>query len=262
MTAGAALSIAVLLGLIFGSFATALSFRLPRGVPIFSTERSQCPSCGHVLSVLDLVPILSWLFLLGRCRHCRRPIGTRYPIIELSTLILCLVIASVYGVSATTAPLFAITPILVSMFDIDLRYRIIPDSLNLALLIAGVLALVLNAAFAPQPATFFIQAGSAALSGVVIYGGGSLLLRAIGMAVMKREPLGFGDVKFYAAAGFWLGMSADAAVLFLIVSGLLGVVFTLLWKKRTGQAEAPFAPPLILAFFTALCVYPTGLVLF
>lgn len=70
-------------GLIIGSFATALVYRLPRGLDWVSA-RSRCPSCGHVLGVPDLVPVFSWLFLRGRCRHCGTKIPARYPLIELS----------------------------------------------------------------------------------------------------------------------------------------------------------------------------------
>jgi len=72
--------------------------------------------------------------------------------------------------------------------------------------------------------------------------------------------MGMGDVKFYAAAGFWLGLNIDAAILFMLVSGLSGVVFALAWKKRTGDAEAPFGPSLILAFIVALGFYAPGFV--
>ncbi len=256
MTPGAESAVAVFVGLVLGSFATALAFRLPRGISLFSAERSRCPSCGHTLSALDLVPLLSWLCLRGKCRHCACPIGLRYPLIELATLALCLLFAKAYGVTVASAPLFAAAPILVAMFDIDLRYRIIPDGLNLALLLAGILALGLGATGAEH----FMQTLGAALGGLLLYGGGALALRQAGMLALKREALGLGDVKLYAAAGFWLGLNVDAAVLFLIVSGLLGVAFTLGWKKKTGQPEAPFAPPLILAFIVALCLYPTGLI--
>ncbi|MCB1538670.1 MAG: prepilin peptidase [Alphaproteobacteria bacterium] len=70
------------LGLCLGSFATALVYRLPRGLN-WTTERSRCPSCGHALGVPDLVPVFSWLFLRGRCRHCGTRIPARYPLIEL-----------------------------------------------------------------------------------------------------------------------------------------------------------------------------------
>ena len=71
------------LGLCLGSFMTALAYRLPRGLN-WTTDRSRCPSCGHTLGVPDLVPLFSWLFLRGKCRHCHTPIPVRYPLIELA----------------------------------------------------------------------------------------------------------------------------------------------------------------------------------
>jgi leader peptidase (prepilin peptidase)/N-methyltransferase len=246
---------AVFLGLILGSFATALSYRVPRGISIAAVKRSRCPACRKSLGVPDLVPLLSWVFLKGRCRHCGARIGWRYPLIELATLALCLAFYAVYGLTAETFLIFALAPVLVSILDIDLHHKIIPDSLNMAILLTGVGLLFVNALLAGSPLDFILSKGVNAAGGSLLYGLGSLLLRQGAMAVMRREPMGIGDVKFYAAAGFWLGLNAEAAALFMIVSGFSGMIAALLWKKRTGEAEAPFGPALVIAFIAALLFY-------
>ena len=235
-----------------GSFATALSYRLPRDISIVSKVHSQCPACGHNLGCRDLVPVFSWLFLKGRCRHCQAAIGPQYPLIELATLTLCLLFYHVYGLKIETGAIFLLAPILVSLIDIDLRYKIIPDSLNLTIFLTGVAALGINAVMSVDPPSFIIEQGGTALGGTLIYGLGSLLLRHAAQLVLKREAMGLGDIKFYAAAGFWFGLSANAAATLLIVSGLSGIIMALAWKKHTGEAEVPFGPSLIIAFIVVL----------
>lgn len=251
----------VIIGLVLGSFATALSWRLPRGISIGGVRRSRCSSCQHDLGVPDLVPVLSWAFLRGKCRHCRAKISWRYPLIELATLGLCLLFYAVYGLRAETAAVFLLAPVLVSIIDIDLHHKIIPDSLNLAVLLTGAVLLLIHAVTGGNPVAALIGRGGDALAGMLIYGLGSLLLRQVMMRIMRREPMGLGDVKFYAVAGFWLGLDPDAASVFLLVSGFSGVVIALIWKRATGQAEVPFGPSLILAFIAAVCSYPPGFIL-
>jgi leader peptidase (prepilin peptidase)/N-methyltransferase len=250
----------VFLGLVFGSLATALSYRLPRGLPVSGRERSRCPSCGKTLGLIDLVPLLSWMALRGRCRYCHAPIGWRYPLIELATLLLCLFFYTAYGFKIESLAVFALAPVLVSIFDIDLRFKIIPNSLTLSIFLTGLAALLVNTLLSGSALDFLLGKGAAAAGAALLYGFGSLLLRQAVMFMMKREPLGMGDVKFYAAAGFWLGLNIDAAVLFMLVSGLSGVAFALVWKKRTGDAEVPFGPSLIVAFIAALYFYVPGFI--
>ena len=246
----------VFLGLVLGSFATALAYRLPRDLSMITKVHSQCPSCGHNLGVRDLVPLFSWIFLKGRCRYCQAAIGMQYPLIELATLALCLLFYSVYGLKPQTAMIFALAPVLVSLIDIDLRYKIIPNGLNLAIFLVGVAALGINAAMAASPAAFIMEQGAPAIGGTLLYGLGSLLLRQGAEVILKREAMGLGDVKFFAAAGFWLGLNANAASVLMIVSGMSGIGLALIWKKRTGEAEVPFGPSLIIAFIGVLWFFP------
>jgi leader peptidase (prepilin peptidase)/N-methyltransferase len=250
------ISFTVFLGLVLGSFATALSYRLPRDVSIVTKTHSQCPSCGHNLGVRDLVPFFSWILLKGRCRYCKAPIGWQYPLIEMATLGLCLLFYAVYGLKPETAAVFALAPLLVSIIDIDLRHKIIPDSLNLAIFFAGVAALAVNATLADHMTAFLLEKGGEAVGGAVLYGLGSLLLRQTAMYIMKREPMGLGDIKFFAAAGFWLGLNLEALAPFMMISGLSGILLAVIWKKLHREAEVPFGPSLIISFISVLCLYP------
>jgi len=253
--------IVVFIGLILGSFATALCYRLPRGLSMLTRARSRCPSCDHTLGVWDLVPLFSWIVLKGKCRYCQARIGTQYPLIEMATLGLCLLFYSVYGLTPETAAVYILAPVLVSIIDIDLRYKIIPDSLNLAIALTGMGALGINAALAAQPLDFIMQQGLPAVSGALIYGLGSLFLRYVGGVILKREAMGLGDVKFFAAAGFWLGLNANAIAALMMISGVSGIILALVWKKRSGEVEVPFGPSLIIAFIAVLYFFPAEFII-
>lgn len=255
MEDGFHLFLTLFLGLCFGSFATALAWRLPRGVSV-SLERSRCPSCSRTLGIADLVPVFSWLFLRGRCRSCRALIGWRYPLMELATLLLCLAFYARFGFSASTLLLFGLAPVLVAMTEIDLKHKILPDSLNLSVLALGAAVLFANALQSSDPPEFIVEKGGAALAGAALYGFGAAALRQGVMAVLKKDPLGWGDIKFFAAAGFWLGLDAMAAARFLLLSGLIGTALALAWRRRTGEAEFPFGPALLAAFAALLFWHP------
>lgn len=242
----------VLLGLCLGSFATALAWRLPRGVPLAKKARSNCPSCGHDLHARDLVPLFSWMTLGGRCRYCRAPVGLRYPLIELSTLALCIIFHAVFGFTAVTLCAFALAPALVAMVDIDFRHKILPDVLNAAMALAGLAAIVAAGLEAFDPPAHILSHLAQAMAAALMYGAGAFALRFAFLKATGKEALGLGDVKFFAAAGVWLGLSADSLAAFLLLSGALGVVIALLWKKIMRETEFPFGPALIAAFLAVL----------
>ena len=230
-------------GLCLGSFATALVYRLPRDISMLTKARSSCPSCRHTLGFPDLVPVFSYLFLKGRCRHCRAAIGPRYLLIEFATLALCLAVFFCFGFSVELLPVYLLMPALVSIVAIDLQHKIIPDALNAAVLIFGF--------FSPLTVDWMD-----ALGGALAFGLFSYLLRAVFMWRMKREPMGMGDVKFFAAAGMWIGIyNIESAVHFLFLSGFFGIILALLWKKIKGEPDFPFGPALVSALTVILFSY-------
>lgn len=239
-----------ILGLFFGSFATAIAHRVPAGLSWSfrrkgeSVPRSACPSCGTVLGPLDLVPVFSWLALRGRCRHCRAPIGWAYPATELATGLACAgVLAGRGGGDPVTIGLILACPFLMALLLIDLRHFILPDSLNLIL--AGLWASVVAASAWQGADAIGLLAGG--VTGGAVFG---LLALALGWVMKKalgKDALGLGDVKFFIVAGLWLG--AMMLPVFLIFSGFAGVVFGLVYRIVTKQAYFPFGPALIIAFY-------------
>jgi leader peptidase (prepilin peptidase) / N-methyltransferase len=255
MAEGLELAVTLFLGLCLGSFATALSWRLPRGVSI-SVERSRCPSCKRALGIPDLVPVFSWLFLRGRCRGCKAGIGWRYPVIELATLLLCLGFYARFGFSGPTLVLFGLAPVLVAMADIDLEFKILPDALNFAVGLLGLAALIANGFVATDALDFIERHFPPALGGAGLYALTSVALRQGVKAALKKDPLGWGDVKFFAAAGFWLGPDLLRLAHFMCAAGLAGTVMALAWRHWRREAEFPFGPALLAAFVLVLLLEP------
>lgn len=249
------LAFAVLSGLCLGSFASALSYRLPRDLSILTQRRSACPSCGHSLTAADLIPFFSWVFLRGCCRYCRKPIGARYPLIEIATAFLCYVVYFLYGATPQTVLLFLLMPVIVSIIDIDLMYKIIPDSLNAAVLALGVAAFGIWVIQTGPEASMIFHQVLQSVGGAALYILFSLSLRYIFSRALRKEAMGLGDVKFFGAVGFWLGLSLDKAGAFMALSGILGIVLGFIWAKLRQEKEFPFGPALALAFVSVLFVF-------
>ncbi|WP_435642025.1 prepilin peptidase [Micavibrio aeruginosavorus] len=242
----------LMFGLCCGSFATALIWRIPRGVSWIVAEkgaaRSACPHCQTPLTLWDLIPVFSWVFLRGRCRHCHKPIGWIYPTIELSTLLLCLGVYALWGYNAPGGIVMLTIPFLVALFVIDVRHFILPDQLNALVGVLGVIyQFVLGGA---EGAGFALLAG-------VIWGACAFVLGFLMKKILKKEALGLGDVKFFVVAGIWL--PAVMAPPFLMWSGVLGVGLALIWKITGRGAVFPFGPALIVAFGLCLALTRVGL---
>ncbi len=215
-----------------GSFLGVVVLRLPAGRSVLR-GRSACPRCGVGLGVLDLVPILSWCFARGRCRHCGAGISWRYPAIEVAAL-------------ATAAWSLAVLPgwlawggcalgwSLIALAAIDARHLLLPDALTLPLVPAG-----LAVAWAVDPAKLPGHALGAAA--------GFLALAAVGLAYRRlrgREGIGLGDAKLFAAAGAWVSWQGLPSILLLAAAGALAwhLAAARLSGRRPGGHELPFGP--------------------
>lgn len=234
------------LGLALGSFASAVSWRVPRELSWFAARgkaaHSACPSCGHRLGWADLVPLFSWLMLRGRCRYCRAAIGWRYPLIELATAAGCVAVYAVYGFSLSGVILMAALPFFVALIAIDFEHMILPDQINLVL--AG-----LGAGFVLTRAPEMIWQSIAA---AFVYAALAFALGWVMQKLLKKEALGLGDVKFFAVAGLWLGLAPFP--LYLILSGLFGVGIGVIFRIWKGDALFPFGPALVLALLACLLI--------
>ncbi|MGL6427015.1 prepilin peptidase [Aeromonas hydrophila] len=205
--------------------------------------RSACPHCGHAITAMENIPLLSWLWLKGRCRECQAPISARYPLVELLTALLSLVVAATYPPGWGLLAALLLTWVLVALTFIDLDKMLLPDQLTLPLLWGGLL--------------FNLTGGFAPLTDAVIGAmAGYLVLWSLYWAfklLTGKEGMGYGDFKLLAALGAWLGWQALPIVLLLssLVGAFIGIGLILL-RNHHQNKPIPFGPYLAIAGWIAL----------
>ncbi|HOO21528.1 MAG TPA: prepilin peptidase [Kiritimatiellia bacterium] len=234
-----------LAGLCIGSFLNVCIWRIPRDESIVFPG-SHCPACGHAIAPWDNLPLLSWLILNGRCRHCRAPISPRYFLVELLTGALFTALWLVHGVSVLTPVYLLFAAALVMATFIDLDHLILPDRVTLGGMILGpVLSFALPAL---QGQTQRLPALVHSLIGLALGYGLLWLVATLGRFILKRDAMGMGDLKLLGAIGACLG---GQAVLFTIfVSSLTGTLLGLgliAAGKKELQSKIPYGPHLALA---------------
>lgn len=239
--------LAGLFGLLIGSFLNVCIYRMPRDLSVVR-PRSYCPACSRQIAWYDNAPLISFLLLRGRCRHCGGAISFRYPLVELLTGSLFFAAVWLNGPTAEALKLCLFAAVMVELVVSDLESRILPDEFT----IGGILTGALLAAVTPMPAglaSVFLPfrhwrvvslAESAA--GAVI---ASAALWSVGWLYQKirhREGLGFGDVKMIAVIGAFLGLHRTMLVLMLgsIAGSIVGLLFIYLARKDASTYELPY----------------------
>lgn len=217
----------VLLGLLVGSFLNVVVHRLPRGESLVR-PRSRCVACGTQIAAYDNVPVVSWLVLRGRCRHCGAGVSARYPLIEALTGVLFAAVALICGVDEALLLELPFTAMLVAVAAIDLEHRIVP---NRVLLPAGVWAVVgwalVDLGFLPE--------ALAAGAGAFVF----LLLAALAYPA----GMGMGDVKLAGVMGLYLGLAVIPALLAAFLAGsIVGVAMLVREGAAARKKGVPFAP--------------------
>ena len=253
-----------LLGLMVGSFLNVVIHRLPKMmerdwhcqcaelreevVPVYetltlATPRSRCPACGHAISALENIPVLSWLFLRGKCSACKAAISPRYPLVEMLTGLLSALAALVFGCTWAGAGALLLTWALIALTFIDADTQLLPDSITLPLLWGGLLFNLFGTYTDLASAVIGAMAGYLALWSV--YWGFKL--------ATGKEGMGYGDFKLLAALGAWLGW--QVLPITILLSSLVGAVvgIGLIVLARHGrQIPIPFGPYLAAAGLIAL----------
>jgi leader peptidase (prepilin peptidase)/N-methyltransferase len=251
-----------LFGLCFGSFLNVCIYRLPLGLSVV-TPRSACPQCKQPIAFYDNLPVLSWLLLRGRCRHCQTKISPRYLVIELLTGLLFLACYWYFGWTLATLKYCVFGFLLLGLIFTDAETKLLPDKLTLPGLALGLIFslivpvndlasqflpamvnLPVSAEFAARLVSLVDSLLGAALGASFIYGAGVMYLRWRGI-----EGMGFGDVKLMAMVGAFLGIKLTIFTIF--TASLAGSFFGLttvlvVWLKRTRRfmkrlASAPAA---------------------
>lgn len=239
---------AAVLGLIFGSFGTVAAHRIPRRETIVS-GRSRCPVCGHSITALENIPVLSYLLQGGRCRNCRARISPRYPLQEVAAAILFAGAAAKFGFSIETIVFAAFFWVLLVLTVIDLEHRLLPNRIVYPTFLAGWLALPITATLAGDPERLF-----GALWGMVAFGGFFFIV-----GFLFPAGMGGGDVKLAFVLGTFLGYlgGAGLAAIGMFLSFMFGSVIGLavIWLSPEGRkTKIPFGPFLALGTVAAVFV--------
>ena len=228
-------------GLCIGSFLNVVIYRLPIGQSLVSPG-SRCPKCGYALRWYDNVPVVSWTMLGGRCRQCRVPISAQYPIVEIITALLFLLVAWLTPMGPLLGSRLVLVAMLVALFGIDLEHQILPNSITLPGIIVGLLFSLIT------PPGWQDALIGAALGAGILYG-----IAAAYYAVRREEGLGMGDVKMLAMVGAFLGWKA--VLVTLVLSSLSGAAIglALIATQRGGMKLAlPFGTFLALGTLAAM----------
>ena len=268
--AGVFVTFSVIFGLLVGSFLNVVIHRLPKMMErewhanclelqgklelqnkeVLSqtkynivTPRSACPKCGHNISALENIPVISWLMLSGKCKSCKTSISLRYPLIEAITGALIGAVAYKYGFTATTFFAWIFVFALVTLTFIDFDTQLLPDDITLPLLWLG-LIFNMNGGFTDLK--------SAVLGAIFGY----LILWSVYWAfklVTGKEGMGYGDFKLLAAIGAWFGWQMLPAVILLssVVGAIIGIGL-IVFKGKEGGTAIPFGPFLALGGIAAL----------
>ena len=262
-------TLVILLSLLIGSFLNVVIYRLPKMMELswqqdyqayFQSEhssnttepaprfnlavpRSCCPSCQAPIAVKDNVPILSWLWLRGRCRHCGSRISARYPLVEGLTALLSVAVAWHLGPNLSTAVYLLVVWALIALTFIDLDKMLLPDQITLPLLWLALLYSV--SSHGPTPADAIIGAAAGYLSLWSVYWGFKLLT--------GKEGMGYGDFKLLAVFGALLGWQQLPLIILLssAVGAVVGILL-ILWQGRDKSMPIPFGPYIAAAGYIAM----------
>lgn len=262
-------ALAAVLGLLVGSFLNVVIYRVPKimeaewamqsaayqaqlhgkeyqpdSVPRFNLmyPPSTCLKCGHRIRWYENIPVLSWLFLRGRCSSCKTPISVRYPLIEIATAILGWYCVQRYGWNWSALAWFGFGACLICLTLIDWDTTYLPDDLTLPLLWAGLLAATLGWTNV-SPSNAIAGAVAGYMSLWLVYWAFKLL--------MGKEGMGYGDFKLFAALGAWFGALSLLPIIILasLLGSIIGIVLKMKAQLREGNQYIPFGPFLALGGF-------------
>ena len=253
------IAVLIVLGLCFGSFVNALVWRLhQQSLPAkkraaklaelsISTGRSMCPNCKHTLGALDLLPLVSWLALKGRCRYCQHSIGVQYPLIEALTAVIFVLSYVFWPFELDASGIFQLICWLIAVIGLmallvyDLRWMLLPNKIVFPLIALGAVKVLVVALLFDGG----IDSLAKAVLSVAIAGGIFYVL----FQISKGQWIGGGDVKLGYALGLFLA-KPELAMLMLFAASVLGLMVAvpgLVTKKLAMTSRLPFGPMLIIA---------------
>ncbi len=233
--------LSIILGGIWGSFANVCIHRLPKEQSVVK-GRSYCPSCKKEIKWFDNIPIISFIFLRGKCKNCKEKIKPTYFIVEILSIFNFFVIYYFFGLTITTLLLMILSIFFIIIFFIDLKHYIIPNVLTFPLMFIGFIK-----SFDPNlDQTIFPNYINSLIGGIFGY---SIiwLIVFVYKKVRKKEGMGLGDAKLLGAIGFWFGWISIPFTIFLSsFAALVIVIPSILNKSRNMTSQIPFGPYIII----------------
>jgi len=224
-------------GAVIGSFLNVVVYRLPIGQSLVK-PRSHCTNCQTPVAPRDNVPLLSWLFLKGKCRHCGETISARYPAVELLTAVCFIAVVLAQGISADLIALIPFTAVLIAVTFIDLEHKIVPNKIMAP---AAIYGLVTAVAFRTDM-----------LPELLIAGAGAFVFFLVA-ALIHPKGMGMGDVKLAGVMGLYLGkLVIPALFIAFLVGAVVGVVLVMRHGMRSRKVGVPFAPFMALGGFVSM----------
>ncbi|MGL5507693.1 MAG: prepilin peptidase [Paraclostridium sp.] len=237
--------VSFIMGTIFGSFYNVCIYRIPEKQSV-ANPPSHCYNCQTRLKPLDLIPILSWLSLKGKCRYCEVKVSSRYAKVELITGILFALTYINFGFEFKTIYYMILISLLIIITFIDIDHYIIPDEI---IILGSIIALIVNL-------TGYEVSFIDGIKGAIFAGGGVLLVTLLIEYIVKKEVMGGGDIKLYAMLGLFLGtkIALLTVLLSIYVGGIYGVIFIInnKIKKREFNSMIPFGPFISIAALIAM----------
>ncbi len=227
---------------------------LPTGRFDLVAPRSRCPACGHTITAMQNIPVISYLVLGGKCGSCQAPISRRYPLIELLTAVMTAIVAWRFGIGWEAAAAILMTWTLIAISVIDIDHQIIPDSISLPLIWAGLFLSLFHESVGAE--ILFIDPKTAIAGGLAGY----LSLWSIYhlfRLLTGKEGMGYGDFKLLAALGAWLGWQLLPLIILLsaFVGAIVGVAL-IAFKRQDRSVPIPFGPYLAAAGWIAMLYGP------
>ncbi|MDZ7372330.1 MAG: prepilin peptidase [candidate division KSB1 bacterium] len=234
--------VAFLLGTIVGSFLNVCIYRIPRGISLLR-PRSFCPACKAPIAPWENVPVLAYLYLRGRCRHCGHAIPVRYPLVEVATGLLFVAVLVRFGLTLDAFRYALLGCVLLVLAFVDLEHQVLPDVLTLPALAAGV-------------GTAFLLGWGQGLRALLGAGSGVLVavaIAALGRVLFRQESFGGGDLKLMACIGAYTGWAALLGIVFLAFVLALPIILVGLAANRLNLgSRIPFGPFLATATMVVL----------
>ena len=236
-------ALAAVLGLVMGSALNCLAMRIVAGERWSGNSRSACPKCGHTLSALELIPLVSWLIQGGKCRHCKAPISIRYPLTEAILAAVFVAMLLKFGLTAQLLSALVFAGCLLCLSLVDLDTQIIPDRFILI-------------PIAVRAAQLLFTGGFSALLGASVPGfiiaGAVLVISLIMDKVLKKDTMGGGDIKLLFVIGLYLTL--PECLLMVMLACVIGIAMAAILMRVDSETAFPFGPALSIAAVLTMLV--------